>query len=113
MSGEAAQRQIGVALQPVFGRPVTRLVDDVQRAADLLRPIYDETAAIDGYVSLEVSPHWASDTEATVTEAMRLWSRVNRPNLMVKVPGTEPGLLAIRQLIAEGINVNVTLLSRP
>ncbi len=85
-------------------------IEDIQRAADLLRPVYDRTHATDGYVSLEVSPHLAYDTEATIRDAQRLWSLVKRPNLMIKVPATEPGLLAIEQLIAEGLNINVTLL---
>jgi transaldolase len=86
------------------------VVEDVRRAADLLRPCYDKTGARDGLVSLEVSPHLARDAAATVTEARRLWREVGRPNLMIKVPGTREGLPAIRQLISEGINVNVTLL---
>lgn len=86
------------------------IIDDIQRAADLLRPIYDATAAHDGYVSLEVSPHLANDTAATIKEAKRLCSLVERHNLMIKVPATRAGLLAIEALIAAGINVNVTLL---
>jgi transaldolase/glucose-6-phosphate isomerase len=85
-------------------------VEDIQRAADELRSVYDRLDGIDGYVSLEVSPYLASDTDATVAEARRLWAMVDRPNLMVKVPGTPAGVPAIRQLIAEGVNVNVTLL---
>ena len=88
----------------------TLTVEDIQHAADLLRRVHEATVGRDGYVSLEVSPHLAHDTEATVAEAQRLWARVARPNLMIKVPGTTAGLLAIRQLIALGINVNVTLL---
>jgi transaldolase/glucose-6-phosphate isomerase len=85
------------------------VVADIQEAADRLRPVYDRTG-VDGVVSLEVSPHLAHDTEATVEEARRLWAAVDRPNLMIKVPGTEAGLPAIERLIAEGIHVNVTLL---
>ena len=85
-------------------------IADIQAAADLLRPVYDRLKGRDGYVSLEVSPYKAMDTEATVEEARRLWRAVDRPNLMIKVPGTGPGTPAIRQLIGEGINVNVTLL---
>ena len=85
-------------------------VADLQAAADVFRPTYDRLGGKDGYVSLEVSPRLAMDTEGTVREARRLWSAVGRPNLMIKVPGTKPGVPAIRQLISEGINVNVTLL---
>ena len=85
-------------------------VRDIQQAADVLRAVYDETARRDGYVSLEVSPLLAADTAGTLAEARRLWAAVGRPNLMIKVPGTPEGIAAVRQLIAEGINVNVTLL---
>ena len=85
-------------------------VRDIQAAADTLRPVYDRTHGRDGYVSLEVSPFLANETEATISEARRLWKLVDRPNLMVKIPGTEAGLSAIQQAISEGINVNVTLL---
>ncbi len=85
-------------------------IADIQDAADLFRPVYDHQKSRDGYVSLEVSPHLAMDTKGTVEEARRLWAAVDRPNLMIKVPGTAPGVPAIRQLIGEGINVNVTLL---
>jgi transaldolase/glucose-6-phosphate isomerase len=85
-------------------------VADIQAAADVLKPVYDETAARDGYVSLECSPYLANDTEATVTEALHLWDAVTRPNLMVKVPATPAGVPAIRRIIAKGVNVNVTLL---
>jgi transaldolase/glucose-6-phosphate isomerase len=85
-------------------------IRDIQDAADVLRPVYDRTQGRDGYVSLEVSPYLANETNATIEEARRLWKAVNRPNLMVKIPGTEAGLAAIEQAISEGINVNVTLL---
>jgi transaldolase len=85
-------------------------IDDVRRATDLFRPVYNRTAARDGYVSLEVSPHLAHDADGTVNEAKRLWAAVDRPNLMIKVPATIAGLSAIEQLIADGVNVNVTLL---
>jgi transaldolase/glucose-6-phosphate isomerase len=85
-------------------------IGDIRDAADQLRPVYDVTAGADGFASLEVSPYLALDTEATITEARRLWATVDRPNLMVKVPGTEAGVAAIRALVGEGINVNVTLL---
>ncbi len=83
---------------------------DIQDAADVLRPVYDETERRDGYVSLEVSPYLAHDTEGTVAEARRLWNTVSRDNLLIKVPGTPEGVPAIEQLIGEGISVNVTLL---
>lgn len=85
-------------------------VVDIREAADALRPVYDRTEGLDGYVSLEVSPSLAFDAEGTVEEARRLWQAVDRKNLMIKVPGTPPGLAAIEQLISEGINVNVTLI---
>jgi transaldolase len=85
-------------------------VKDIQDAADVLRPVYDRTATIDGYVSLEVAPDLASDTAGTMAEARRLWKMVGRPNVHIKVPATPEGLPAIRTLISEGINVNITLL---
>jgi len=83
---------------------------DIQNAADVLKPVYLATGRADGYVSLEVSPYLAHDTEGTIAEARRLWTRVGRENLMIKVPATEAGVPAIRQLLSEGINVNITLL---
>jgi transaldolase len=83
---------------------------DVESAADQFRPLYDRTDGQDGYVSLEVNPHLAHDTEGTVEEARRLWAALNRPNVLIKVPATADGLPAIQQLISEGISVNVTLL---
>lgn len=85
-------------------------VKDMQDAADVLRPVYDQSAGADGFVSLEVAPDLAGDTAATVAEARRLWGEVNRPNLMIKVPATDQGLPAIQTLLAEGININITLL---
>jgi transaldolase/glucose-6-phosphate isomerase len=85
-------------------------IDDIRHAADALARVYETTERRDGYVSLEVSPYLAMNTEATIVEARRLWRAVARDNLMIKVPGTKAGLPAIRQLIGEGINVNVTLL---
>jgi len=85
-------------------------IQDIQQAADLLRPVYDATKRRDGYVSLEVSPYLALRTDETVEEARRLWKLVGRDNLMVKVPGTVEGTSALRTLIGEGININVTLL---
>ena len=85
-------------------------IRDIQDAADLLRPVYDSSHAHDGYVSLEVSPYLARDTQGTLAEARRLWKAVSRPNIMIKVPGTAEGIPAFQQLIGEGININVTLL---
>jgi len=85
-------------------------LDDVRRTADLFRRVYDQTKGRDGFVSLEVSPDLADDATGTVKEARRLWQLLNRSNVMIKVPGTHEGVIAIRQLTAEGINVNVTLL---
>ena len=85
-------------------------IRDVQAAADIFRGVYDESKGRDGFVSLEVSPTLANDTQATLDEARRLWKTVNRPNLMVKVPATPEGIPAIRQLLEEGININITLL---
>ncbi|MCP4964797.1 MAG: transaldolase [bacterium] len=88
----------------------TLAVRDIQDAADALHPVYDDSAATDGYVSLEVSPLLAADTEGTIAEAHRLWALVARPNLMIKVPATPQGIPAIEELIAAGINVNATLM---
>jgi transaldolase / glucose-6-phosphate isomerase len=85
-------------------------VRDVQDAADIFRPVYDESRRRDGYVSLEVSPTLALEREKTLEEARRLWKMVNRPNVMIKVPGTKECIPAIRQLLEEGININITLL---
>lgn len=85
-------------------------VEDVQHAADLFRPVYEDSNGRDGFVSLEVSPDLAYDTENTVAEAKRLWMKLDRPNVMIKVPATSKGLPAITQLIAAGVNVNITLL---
>jgi len=88
----------------------TIAIRDIQNAADVLRPVYDETEGKDGFVSLEVSPHLAYKTEETIAEARRLWGAVGRPNVMIKVPATEEGLPAIERLVSEGININVTLM---
>ncbi|HLG89499.1 MAG TPA: bifunctional transaldolase/phosoglucose isomerase [Alphaproteobacteria bacterium] len=85
-------------------------IADVRAAADVLRPVYEQTHGRDGYISLECSPYLANDIEATVSEALRLWAAVDRPNLMVKVPATPAGIPAIRQLIGRGLNINITLL---
>jgi transaldolase len=86
------------------------IVEDIQSIADLLRPTYNQTDGEDGYISLEVSPKLAHDTSGTILEAHQLWSYVNRPNTLIKVPATREGLPAIRQLTGDGINVNITLL---
>jgi transaldolase / glucose-6-phosphate isomerase len=96
-------------------RPVAELfeqlaVEDIQHAADVLRPVYENLEGNDGFVSLEVSPYLATDTKGTIAEAERLWKQVKRQNLMVKVPATPEGLPAIQHLIGEGISINITLL---
>ena len=96
-------------------QPVAQLfehlaIEDIQHAADVLRPVYDHLNGEDGFVSLEVSPYLAMDTKATIAEAERLWKEVKRRNLLVKVPATPEGLPAIEQLTAKGISINITLL---
>ena len=86
------------------------VLDDIGRAADILRPIYDQTRGLDGYVSLEVSPRLAYQTDATIADAKRLYAALNRPNIMIKVPATPEGIPAIVALIGLGININATLL---
>ena len=86
------------------------VIADIQQAADILRPVYDESNGDDGYVCLEVSPTLANNTHGTIEEAKRLFAEVNRPNVMIKVPATEAGIPAIKQLISAGININVTLM---
>jgi transaldolase / glucose-6-phosphate isomerase len=113
-SSDEYDSPIGKALQN-GDRPVADLfeqlaVEDIQHAADVLRPVYDQLHNGDGFVSLEVSPYLAMDTKGTVAEAQRLWKDVDRRNLMVKVPATPEGLPAIQQLIGKGISVNITLL---
>jgi transaldolase/glucose-6-phosphate isomerase len=93
-----------------IGRYEQIAIRDIQDAADALRPVYEDSRFRDGYVSLEVSPYLAHKTQETIHEARRLWKAVQRENVMIKVPGTAEGLPAIRQLIAEGININATLL---
>src|ERR1700719_3106956 len=85
-------------------------IRDVQDACDIFKPVYAETKRRDGYVSLEVSPLLANDTQATIDEARRLWKSVNRENVMIKVPATKEGIPAIRQLLEDGLNINITLL---
>ena len=92
------------------GRYEQLAIKDIQDAADIFRPVYDQSKFRDGYVSLEVSPYLAHKTQETLAEARRLWKTVARPNVMIKVPGTPEGIPAFQQLISEGINVNVTLL---
>ena len=113
-SSDEYDAPIGQALKK-GDRPVSELfehlaVEDIQHAADVLRPVYDQLHGNDGFVSLEVSPYLAMDTKATVAEAERLWKEVDRKNLMVKVPATPEGLPAIQHLIGEGISINITLL---
>ena len=85
-------------------------VADICDACDLFRPVYDSSGGNDGFVSIEVSPLIAHDTKATVTMAKEFWKRIDRPNLMVKIPGTNEGVPAIEECVAEGININVTLI---
>ncbi len=99
--------QAGKSIQEIYQ---TLTVADVGQGADVFRPLYDRVDGKDGFVSLEVNPHLAHDTQGTIAEARRLWQALNRPNVLIKVPATKEGLPAIRQLISEGINVNVTLL---
>ncbi len=97
----------GLSVEEIYE---TLTLDDIRQAADVLRPVYDATDRVDGYVSLEVSPTLAQDTGGTVAEAERLFKALDRPNVMIKVPATPEGIPAIERLIGEGINVNVTLI---
>ncbi|WP_407148938.1 transaldolase [Bradyrhizobium sp. ORS 86] len=97
----------GQSPEGIYERLITA---DVRDACDILLPVYKETDGIDGFVSLEVSPHLAHDTEASIEEARKLWKEVERPNLFIKIPGTPAGVPAIEQLLFEGININITLL---
>lgn len=99
--------QNGLSREEIYERLA---IKDIQRATDLFRDLYQETGGADGYVSLEVSPYLAHDTEKTISEAKKLWKSVDRPNLMVKIPATLEGLPAVTEVISEGINVNVTLI---
>lgn len=85
-------------------------IADIQQAADIFKPVYDKTGGKDGFVSLEVSPYLARDTDGTIAQARELWKRVDRKNVMIKIPGTKEGLPAIRECLREGININVTIL---
>lgn len=97
----------GVDLQELYEQLV---VTDVQNACDILRPVYEASDGLDGYVSLEVSPYLAHDTSGTMEEARRLYHAVGRPNVFIKIPGTPEGVPAIEEMLVEGININVTLL---
>lgn len=112
LSGTAYDAQIASLSPELSARDVfeTLATDDVRRACDAFRPVYDASAGVNGYVSLEVGPDLAHDAEGTIAEALRLWTVLDRPNAMIKVPGTPEGCVAIRRLIAEGLNINVTLL---
>jgi transaldolase len=107
---EPALRRLAKANASVEEIYYDLVVSDIQGAADLLRPVYDEALGRDGHISVEVQPRYAADTEATVKEALTLVERIQRPNVMIKVPATESGLPAITNLIARGISVNVTLI---
>ncbi|MCK4898518.1 MAG: transaldolase, partial [Anaerolineales bacterium] len=88
----------------------TLVLEDIAAAADLFRPVYDQTNGRDGYISVEVRPTLADDTQSTIAEAKRLFAALDRPNIMIKVPATPEGMPAVESLIAEGININVTLI---
>jgi len=107
---DAALRRLVGAGQSVEQIYYDLVVADIQAAADLLRPVYDSSEARDGYISVEVQPRFAADARASVKEALELVKLIARPNLMIKVPATEPGLEAIRTLIGQGVSVNVTLI---
>ena len=110
--GTAYDEQLASAPTSLTAWDLFELVetDDVRSASDCFRPVYDRTGGADGYVSIEVSPGAAHDARSTIAEAHRLWDEVGRPNVMVKVPGTTEGVLAVRQLTADGLNINITLL---
>ena len=97
----------GLGVEEVYDRLT---IADVRGACDVLRGVWESSGGVDGYVSLEVSPHLANDAEGTVREARRLHDEVARPNVLIKIPGTPAGVPAIRQALFEGVNVNVTLL---
>ncbi|GAB4232228.1 MAG: transaldolase [Chlamydiales bacterium] len=103
----AAFAKKGLKTEEIYEKLV---VKDIQDACDVLRPLYDETDGLDGYVSLEVSPHIAHHTQATQQQARHLFEAVNRPNCFIKIPGTQEGIPAIEQMLYEGININITLL---
>jgi len=99
--------QAGLTTDEIYDRLTT---DDIRSAADVLRPVYDRTNKVDGYVSIEVDPRLANETQKSIEAARRLWKTVDRPNIMIKIPGTPAGIPAIQQLLTEGININITLL---
>ena len=107
---DAALSQLARAGRSVDEIYEALVIDDIRRATDLFRPLFLASDGLDGYVSLEVSPKLANETQRTLEEARRLWAKVDRPNVMIKVPATPAGIPAIEQLISEGINVNVTLM---
>jgi len=104
---EAIVSQKGMDAKKVYEKIA---IEDIQLAAAVLGPVYRETNGKDGYISMEVSPYLAHDTQGTIEEARRLWKSIGRPNIMIKVPGTPEGMPAIEQLTAEGININITLI---
>jgi transaldolase/glucose-6-phosphate isomerase len=103
----AIEAEPGLGTKALFERVA---MEDIRMAADVLRPVYDGSGRVDGFVSFEVSPEFAFDREATISEARRLWKAIGRPNVMIKVPATPEGVFAIEALIGEGINVNATLM---
>lgn len=102
-----ARVRAGLPIQKIYESLV---FDDIRKACDIFKPIYDATDGLDGYVSIEVPPTIAHDTEATINEARRYYQEIGKENVMIKIPGTKAGLPAVEQVISEGINVNVTLL---
>lgn len=106
----ALRRDIAAKDEPAGAIYERLVIEDIVRAADVLRPTFEASHGNDGFVSMEVSPHLAHDTARTVAEARRLWTRIARPNVMIKVPGTAEGMPAIEELTAAGVNVNITLL---
>jgi len=107
---DAALSQLARAGRSVDEIYEALVIDDIRRATDLFRPLFLASDGLDGYVSLEVSPKLANETQRTLEEARRLWAKVDRANVMIKVPATPAGIPAIEQLISEGVNVNVTLM---
>ncbi len=104
---ELVQHRPEITKEQLYEEVVVR---DIQMAADVLRPVWEETSGFDGFVSLEVSPGVSHDTEATVREVQHLWGRVDRPNVMIKIPATREGIPAVERCLAAGININITLM---